>query len=76
MGLYPCQPLSFDAILKPEGVVAAIGSLFGALAERRDRRDAPGLRHGLERDRGLGLPGSTRMPDFGSRVVSSRGEWI
>jgi hypothetical protein len=56
--------------------VAAIGSLFGALAERRDSRDAPGLRHGLVRDRGLGLPGSTRMPDFGSRVVSSRGEWI
>jgi predicted transposase YbfD/YdcC len=40
-------PLSFDVNLRPEGVLVDINSLFGALAELHDRRDARGLRYAL-----------------------------
>jgi predicted transposase YbfD/YdcC len=40
-------PLSFDVNLRPEGLLVDVGSLFGALAELRDRRDARGLRYAL-----------------------------
>ncbi len=39
------RPLSFDVNLRPEGVLIDINSLFGALAELHDRRDARGLRY-------------------------------
>ncbi len=37
-------PLSFDVNLRPEGLVIDLDSLFAALAELQDRRDARGLR--------------------------------
>jgi predicted transposase YbfD/YdcC len=40
-------PLSFDVNLRPEGVLVDVNSLFGALAELQDRRDARGLRYAL-----------------------------
>jgi predicted transposase YbfD/YdcC len=40
-------PLSFDVNLRPEGVLIDLNSLFGALAELHDRRDARGLRYAL-----------------------------
>jgi predicted transposase YbfD/YdcC len=40
-------PLSFDVNLRPEGVVIDPDSLFAALAELQDRRDARGLRYAL-----------------------------
>jgi len=40
-------PVSFDVNLRPEGVLIDINSLFGALAELHDRRDARGLRYAL-----------------------------
>ena len=40
-------PLSFDVNLRPEGLVIDLDSLFAALAELQDRRDARGLRYTL-----------------------------
>jgi predicted transposase YbfD/YdcC len=40
-------PLSFDVNLRPEGVLVDVNSLFGALAELHDRRDARGLQYAL-----------------------------
>lgn len=40
-------PVSFDVNLRREGVLVDINSLFGALAELHDRRDARGLRYAL-----------------------------
>jgi predicted transposase YbfD/YdcC len=40
-------PLSFDVNLRLEGIVIDLDSLFAALAELRDRRDARGLRYPL-----------------------------
>jgi len=40
-------PLSFDVNLRPGGIVIDLDSLFAALAELRDQRDARGLRYAL-----------------------------
>jgi predicted transposase YbfD/YdcC len=40
-------PLSFDVNLGPGGVLIDLNSLFAALAEMHDRRDARGLRYAL-----------------------------
>lgn len=40
-------PLSFDVNLRAEGVLVDLDSLFSALAELHDRRDARGLRYAL-----------------------------
>lgn len=40
-------PLSFDVNLRPGGIVIDLDSLFAALAELRDQRDARGLRYTL-----------------------------
>jgi hypothetical protein len=40
-------PLSFDVNLTSEGVLVDLNSLFGALAELHDRRDARDLRYTL-----------------------------
>jgi hypothetical protein len=42
-------PLSFDVNLSPKGVVINPDSLFAALANLTDRRDARGLRYALVR---------------------------
>jgi hypothetical protein len=40
-------PLAFDVTLGPEGIVIDLDSLFAALTELRDRRDAGALRYAL-----------------------------
>ena len=40
-------PLSFDVNLKPEGFLVDLDSLFAALSQLHDRRDARGLRYAL-----------------------------
>ncbi len=40
-------PLAFDVNVRPEGLLVDIRSLFAALAELHDRRDARGLRYAL-----------------------------
>ena len=40
-------PLAFDFNLRSEGFLVDADSLFGALADLQDRRDARGLRYAL-----------------------------
>jgi predicted transposase YbfD/YdcC len=42
-----CTPLSFDVNLRPEGFVLDLNSVFAALCEMHDGRDARGLRYAL-----------------------------
>ena len=42
-----CSPVSFDVNLRPEGFVVDLDSLFAALSELEDHRDARGLRYAL-----------------------------
>ena len=42
-----CTPLSFEVNLRPEGFVVDLDSLFAALCNLHDSRDARGLRYAL-----------------------------